>query len=82
MTSCRSTPIAGTLTDAVLDEGSTGSKQWSEAFLGYFTAGGANNGGAEAIKGLIELHRRVARRFRNRENYRLRMLLIGGGLAL
>ena len=37
------------------------------------------NGGAEAIKGLIELHRRIARGFRNRENYRLRMLLIIGG---
>ncbi|TPV21031.1 transposase, partial [Arthrobacter agilis] len=31
--------------------------------------------------GLIELHRRVARGFRNRDNYRLRMLLIGGGLS-
>jgi len=39
------------------------------------------NGGTEAINGLIELHRRVARGFRNRENYRLRMLLIGGGLT-
>jgi transposase len=29
---------------------------------------------------LIELHRRIARGFTNRENYRLRMLLIGGGL--
>ncbi|TLP70474.1 transposase, partial [Nesterenkonia sphaerica] len=36
--------------------------------------------GTEAINGLIELARRVARGFRNRENYRLRMLLIGGGL--
>lgn len=35
----------------------------------------------EAINGLIELHRRVARAFRNRENYRLRMLLIAGGLT-
>ena len=57
-------------------------KQWREAFLGYFTTEGANNGGTEAMNGLIELHRRVARGFRNRENYRLRMLLIGGGLAL
>ncbi|WP_435986047.1 ISL3 family transposase [Terrabacter sp. LjRoot27] len=56
--------------------------QWREAFLAYFTTGGANNGGTEAINGLIELHRRVARGFRNRENYRLRMLLIGGGLNL
>ncbi|KRF40080.1 ISL3 family transposase [Terrabacter sp. Soil810] len=56
--------------------------QWREAFLAYFTAGGANSGGTEAINGLIEFHRRVARGFRNRENYRLRMLLIGGGLSL
>ena len=50
------------------------------SFLGYFDTDGANNGGTEAINGLIELHRRVARGFRNRQNYRLRMLLIGGGL--
>lgn len=55
-------------------------KQWREAFLAYFDIGRANNGGTEAINGLIELHRRVARGFRNREHYRLRMLLIGGGL--
>jgi len=57
-------------------------RQWREAFLGYFTTHGANNGGTEAINGLIELHRRVARGFRNLHNYRLRMLLIGGGLKL
>ena len=55
-------------------------KQWRSEFLGYFDTDGANNGGTEAMNGLIELHRRVARGFRNRENYRLRMLLIGGGL--
>jgi transposase len=55
-------------------------KQWRTEFLGYFDTGGASNGGTEAINGLIELHRRVARGFRNRDNYRLRMLLIGGGL--
>ena len=55
-------------------------KQWADAFLNYFQTGGANNGGTEAINGLIELHRRIARGFRNRENYRLRMLLIAGGL--
>jgi len=33
------------------------------------------------VNGLIELHRRVARGFRNRDNYRLRMLLIGGGFT-
>ena len=55
-------------------------KQWRTEFLGYFDTNGASNGGTEAINGLIELHRRVARGFRNRDNYRLRMLLIGGGL--
>ena len=52
-------------------------KQWRREFLGYFDTGGASNGGTEAIC-LIELHRRIARGFRNYDNYRLRMLLIGG----
>jgi transposase len=56
--------------------------QWRSEFLGYFDTGGANNGGAEAVNGLIELHRRIARGFRNPDNYRLRMLLIAGGLKL
>jgi transposase len=56
-------------------------KQWRDAFLAYFDTGRASNGGTEAINGLIELHRRIARGFRNREHYRLRMLLIGGGLS-
>lgn len=43
-------------------------KQWRQAFLAYFDTGRANNGGAEAINGLIKLHRRVARGFRNREH--------------
>ncbi|CCH68943.1 hypothetical protein BN10_1260002 [Phycicoccus elongatus Lp2] len=47
---------------------------------GYFDTNVASNGGTESVNGLIELHRRVDRGFRNRENYRLRMLLIGGGL--
>lgn len=55
-------------------------KQWKDAFLSYFDTGRANNGGTEAINGLIELHRRIARGFRNTDNYRLRMLLVGGGL--
>ncbi|OKL54060.1 ISL3 family transposase, partial [Bowdeniella nasicola] len=57
-------------------------KRWREPFLGYFTTDGANNGGTEAINGVIELARRVARGFRSPENYRLRMLLVGGGLNL
>ena len=56
-------------------------RQWRQPFLAYFETAGASNGGTEAINGLIELHRRVARGFRNRDNYRLRMLLIGGGLT-
>ena len=56
-------------------------RTWKEAFLGYFDTG-ATNGGTEAINGLIELHRRIARGLTNFENYRLRMLLIGGGLNL
>lgn len=56
-------------------------KQWREPFLAYFDTAGASNGGTEAINGLIELHRRVVRGFRNRTNYRQRMLLIGGGLT-
>ncbi len=56
-------------------------RQWRQAFLAYFDTERSNNGGTEAVNGLIELHRRIARGFRNRDNYRLRMLLIGGGLT-
>ena len=56
-------------------------KKWRKEFLAYFETAGASNGGTEALNGLIELHRRIARGFRNRDNYRLRMLLIGGGLT-
>ncbi len=55
-------------------------RRWRTESLGYFDTGGANNGGSEALNGLIELHRRIARGFRNLDNYRLRMLLITGGL--
>ena len=53
--------------------------KWRDPFLAYFTTNRSNNGGTEAVNGLIELHRRIARGFRNYDNYRLRMLLIGGG---
>jgi len=43
-------------------------RQWKDIYLGYFTTGGANNGGAEAINGIIELHRRIARGYRNPTN--------------
>ena len=55
-------------------------RRWRTAFLAYFDTDGASNGGTEAINGLIELGRRIARGFRNFEHYRLRMLLITGGL--
>lgn len=55
-------------------------RQWKTAFFAYFDTSRASNGGTEAINGLIELHRRIARGFTNRDNYRLRMLLIDGGL--
>ncbi|EWS99606.1 transposase [Intrasporangium oryzae NRRL B-24470] len=54
--------------------------KWRTEFLAYFDTARSSNGGTEAINGLIELHRRIARGFRNRHNYRLRMLLVGGGL--
>ena len=41
-------------------------RAWKEQFLAYFTTGRANNGGTEAINGISELHRRIARGFRNR----------------
>ena len=40
-------------------------RAWKEQFLAYFTTGRASNGGTEAINGIIELHRRIARGFRN-----------------
>lgn len=46
---------------------------------GEFDTAGASNGGTEAINGLIELIRLIARGFRNLKDYRLRLLLIGGG---
>lgn len=54
--------------------------QWRDAFLAYWSTDRSSNGGTEAVNGLIELARRVARGFTNYDNYRLRMLLIAGGL--
>jgi len=55
-------------------------RQWRHTYLGYFTTGRSSNGGTEAINGIIELHRRIARGYRNPDNYRLRMPLVTGGL--
>jgi transposase len=56
-------------------------RNWRKQSLAYFTTGRANNGGTEAINGIIELHRRVARGFRNPTNYRLRMILAADRLT-
>ncbi|MCZ3386651.1 MAG: ISL3 family transposase [Actinomycetia bacterium] len=56
-------------------------RSWSQQFLAYFTTNRANNGGTEAVNGIIELHRRIARGFRNPTNYRLRMILAAGQLT-
>ena len=56
-------------------------RKWRAEFLAYFDTACSSNGGAEAINGLIELHRRIARGFRNKGQHRLRMLLVGGGLT-
>jgi transposase len=54
---------------------------WKQQFLAYFTTQRANNGGTEAINGIIELHRRIARGSTNPANYRLRMILAAGKLT-
>jgi transposase len=56
-------------------------RAWRQQLLAYFGTSRANNGGTEAINGIIELHRRIARGFRNPVNYRLRMILAAGRLA-
>jgi transposase len=56
-------------------------RAWRDQFLAYFSTGRASNGGTEAINGIIELHRRIARGFRNPANYRLRMILAAGRLT-
>jgi transposase len=56
-------------------------RSWKDQLLAYFTTDRANNGGTEAINGIIELHRRITRGFRNPRNYRLRMILAAGRLT-
>ena len=55
-------------------------RKWKDTFLAYFNTGGASNGPTEAINGIIELGRRIARGYRNPTNYQLRMLLNAGDL--
>ena len=52
---------------------------WKSAILAYFDTQGASNGPTEAVNGVIETTRRIARGFRNFTNYRLRSLLAAGG---
>lgn len=54
-------------------------RRWKQALLAYFTTDRSNNDGTEA-NGIIELHRRLARGYRKLTDYRLRMLLVAGGL--
>ncbi|WP_298251767.1 ISL3 family transposase [uncultured Arthrobacter sp.] len=54
-------------------------RQWKSAILAYFDTDGASNGPTEAVNGVIETTRRIARGFRNFTNYRLRCLLAAGG---
>lgn len=54
-------------------------RRWRSAILAYFDTNGASNGPTEAVNGVIETMRRVARGFRNFDNYRLRALLAAGG---
>ncbi|MFC0673164.1 transposase [Brachybacterium hainanense] len=55
-------------------------RRWKTAFLAYFDTHDASSGGAKAINDIIEFGRRIPRGFRNFEHYRLRTLLITGGL--
>lgn len=56
-------------------------RNWPTAFLAYFATGRSSNGDTEAMNGIIELHRRIACRFRNRDSYGLRMFLAAEGLT-
>ena len=55
-------------------------RKWRTPFLAYPTTERSNNGDTEAVNGLIELARGVARGFTDFDNHRLRTLLIEGGL--
>ena len=57
-------------------------RQWKDTYLGHFTTAGANNGGTGALNRIIELRRRSSRGYRNPDDYRLRVLLVTGGLLL
>jgi transposase len=54
-------------------------RRWSAAILAYFDTDGTSNEPTDAINGVTETMRRVARGLRNFDNYRLRALLAAGG---
>ena len=49
--------------------------RWSTELLAYFRTGRASSGPVEAVNGELEAVDRIARGFRNFDNYRTRMLL-------
>lgn len=53
-------------------------RSWESEILAYHRTGLASNGPTEAINLGIETVRRTGRRFRNFDNYRLRLLLALG----
>ncbi|WP_298591606.1 ISL3 family transposase, partial [uncultured Kocuria sp.] len=69
--------VPGALSE-VITLGRTLAKRAADV-LAYFDRPGTSNGPTEAINGVIETMRRVARGFRKLENYRLRALLAAGG---
>jgi len=56
-------------------------RRWRDAFLAYSTTARSSEGGTETVNEIVEPHRRIARVQRNRNKYRLRMLLAAGGLS-
>lgn len=56
-------------------------RSWHREFLAYHDTGGASNGPTEAMNLGIENGRRLGRGFRNFDNYRLRLLLMCGGVG-
>lgn len=80
---CTSTlPLAGRCAASLSSGHGHTLRPWQHTYLGYFTTERFSNGGTESINGIIELHRRIARGYRNghRHGYRLRRLLVTGGL--
>lgn len=58
-----------------------GLRHWRDAILAYFTTHRGSTGGTGPVNGIIELRRRLASGFRNRDNCRLRMHLAASALT-